>query len=214
MTNNTKVIILAAGKSTRFNGVIKQLLPIGRDTILGRMIKQCHLLGYDDPTIMVRSVADSIKYMDYTTHPYIAEKHDTTCDTILSSQPLWGDRTIVLLGDVIYSPEVINSIFKYTGEFSVWGNSWEIFAMSFSRKVWYDLIVALEKGSKYKLGKIRYMYKYYIGIEPDKKEIDGTPPGPHFVYTHDWTRDIDMQQEYSDTILQLVNTHILDNKYV
>lgn len=212
----TQTIILAAGRATRFNGIKKQMLPICHDqTIVGRQVEQCRLLTDSKPTIMVSDLHNAKEYANqYKVNTMIAENHKTTCNTMLSSSSIWKDRTVVLLGDVIYSPKVINQIYDYTGDFSVFGNTWELFAVSFTNKVWKQIKDALQKGSKYKLGKLRYMYKYYIGLEPNSKETEGQPPGKHFVYTHDWTRDIDMKQEYHDAIIQLANTHILDNKYV
>ena len=213
---DTRVIILSAGKSTRFDGVEKQQLPPNRyDTVVGRIIKQCELLDHSNPAIMVKNMESVLGYsVRYKKIATVADNSDTTCNTILSSRDLWRDRTIILLGDVVYSPLVINKILKCNKEFCVFGNTWEIFAVVFQKHTWHLVEAALTKGSKLKLGKIRYMYKYYMNMSPDVEEDEGEAPGDNFYYTRDWTRDIDSKKEYENTILELVNTHILDNNYV
>jgi len=211
----TRVIILAAGDAVRFNHVKKQMLPINRgDTIIGRIIKQCSLMGYS-PIIAVKDMDSMLGYqVRYSQRIYIVNNSNTTCNTILSTKELWRERTIILLGDVIYSPETISKIFDYHGDFRVYGNSQELFAVVFHECVKDNVIKALEKASRFKNGKVRFMYKSYVGMPMDSKETMGVAPGPNFQYIHDWTRDVDTEKEYHNTMLELVNTHKLDNKYV
>jgi len=212
----TRVIILCAGKAHRFGGVRKQLVKIGQDTILSRIIKQCQYYNVV-PHIAVRDTGISVDGLDSFIGCYqwfFAENHDTTCDTILSTQKLWEDRTIILLGDAIYSPDTIRKIFNCNESFCVFGNSFELFAVVFKRQTHEAWIRALENGAKFKFGKIRYAYKYLVGLQPDCQEKTGYPPGPHFVYAHDWTRDVDTQGEYNNTIKELVNTGKLKDNYV
>jgi choline kinase len=206
---DTEVIILAAGAARRFGGMRKQLLPIGATTILERIINQSKehcccptVAAYDNEIVMAA--------IRYGARVYRPEEREVTCDTILSTWELWKDRTIILLGDVVYSDDVMNKIFEYDGDFTVFGNTWEIFAMSFTRNNFGIVSASLKAASKYKMGKIRYMYKNYVGLEMDSEEIEGSPPGDNFIYVKDWTGDVDLYDEYINIMNEVVEKGLLD----
>ena len=95
---NTIALVLCAGDAVRMNGVTKQLLPIGKTTILGRILHQMY--RYEQSVIVVTHDPEIGALHNQVHNP---ENRATTCETLLSSSHLWDDRTIVLLGDVIYS---------------------------------------------------------------------------------------------------------------
>lgn len=207
--NNTTVIILAAGNAIRFGGTRKQLLPIGTTTILQRIVNQTkhHCCC---PTVIAKDNEIIAAAMSYGAKVYLPTESAATCETMLSTWELWNDRTVILLGDVVYSDDTINKIFSYSGEFTVFGNTWELFAVSFSREKMRDVCKSLDVASHYKLGKLRYMYKDYVGLSLNSKEKEGSAPGPFFVYIKDWTMDVDMQDEYDNLMREVVERGLLD----
>jgi len=104
----TNVFILAAGSATRFGGAIKQLLPYRGEPIIRRTIR---LLKEDDPTIQPYVVTwhnelkfSDVKVIDTKTQP------SQLSDTILLTEPYWGDKNVLLLGDVVYTESAIRNI--------------------------------------------------------------------------------------------------------
>jgi hypothetical protein len=209
---DTRAFILASGKATRFkttpNYKYKQLMSIWHsETILARIVRQCRLRGINPyivtPYKMIANRHDNILY---------PKNCDTTSDTFLSTRRLWSDRTVILLGDVVYSKAIMDGIFKSEKDIAVFGNCWEIFAIVFMRSVWDSVVEALEKSRKHGLGKVRYFYKAYIGVDMDHPDEPGQVLEPViFQYNYDWTRDIDTYEEYVNMIREVVNTHILDD---
>ena len=207
--NNTSVIILAAGNAVRFGGKRKQLLPIGTTSILKRVVDQSKE-NCCCPTVIAADEEIISASLSYGAMVYLPYDRRTVCDTAISTWELWNDRTIILLGDVIYSDDTVNKIFSYSGDFTVFGNTWEIFAVSFARNRIGEVCNSLTEGSKHRLGKLRYMYKHMERLPLDSSEIEGSPPGNNFVYIRDWTKDVDMEVEYTDAMSQIVERGLLD----
>ena len=114
-----RVFILAAGSARRFNGCIKQLLPVAGEPIIRRTIRQVREHKPDaaiwvvtwHPDLMFPDVA----VIDTGTQP------PQLADSMLWSKPLWGDRTIFLLGDVVYGDQALRDILEYSGPLAVIG---------------------------------------------------------------------------------------------
>jgi len=202
----TQVLILAAGEATRYNGVVKQLLRVGDETILDRIIRQAR---EKDLQPLVSTVNDEIKERLGVYHvPY---NHATVCDTFLSTLPLWQERTIILLGDVIYSNGTFNAIMDCTDPIRVFGNTWEIFAVTFDETVYVKVARTLEEVIQKGLDKLRYFYKVYCGFDPYCDEIEATPlEKTVFWYVHDWTCDIDEQYKYDNLRREVIDRGILN----
>ena len=215
------VLILAAGNAVRIGGECKQLLHIGNTTILGRIIKQVRERGYDPVVVthheMIQSYAADIWDIGY----FVPEKHSVTCETLLSTESLWTNRTIVLLGDVIYSNATMDAIFDVATnkeEFitRVFGDHWEVFAIVLILEEGFDcygyerIRQSLESAKDYRGGKLRFFYRLLMGFDIDEKEKEGEPlETVVFYYIHDWTRDIDMPSQYERALIELVNTGVL-----
>ena len=108
-----KVLIPCAGVSLRWNnhlGLPKQLAPLPDKgaTILGRTVRllqefgveQIHVITHDEE-IKAGIQGVSILYPS-------SRKHLT--DSILSAKSLWQGKTIVLLGDVVFSRRAVETI--------------------------------------------------------------------------------------------------------
>lgn len=203
--DNTTIIILCAGEATRWNnylGVPKQLIKIGGESLLERTVKLCH---YKDlHNIHIVSYDNRLKVK--ACHFFKPDKNQWIVETLLSTQPLWNEKTIILLGDVFFTKDAIATIVgsddcihmygryeasRYT--FTRWG---EIFALSFGRNDWSkvvsdaEAICVLAKASG--RGKLWDLYRSMAGFSLDQPLVETSM----FVSIHDFTDDIDSPKEY------------------
>ena len=202
---NTIALVLCAGDAIRMGGVKKQLLPIGKTTILGRILHQ--LYEREQRAILVTHDPEIGLLHDRVHNP---ENRNTTCETLLSCAHLWDDRTIVLLGDVIYSGEVLNEIMNCHESIKVFGNSAEIFSVVFDKNFHGEIKPLLLEGSKRFPGKLRCFFHVYCNFEPGSGVAEPLDNNDVFFRTHDWTRDVDSPHEYYRTQLELVDTLVIE----
>jgi hypothetical protein len=212
----TRVLILAAGEARRFKGIDKQLLPVGDETIINRIVRQVKDRGSTSNIVttndeIIRSTRDTnVSYI----RPMSSE---TVCDTLRSAESSWSviNRTIVLLGDVVYSKQLMNTIFGLKGELRVVGNTWEIFALSFSDETHVQdrILEYLNKAHKTHPAKLRTFYRLYCGFEPDVKVYEGQPlENKVFVWSNDWSNDMDSWEKYQTFVKEVVKTNKLDDR--
>lgn len=201
---NTIALVLCAGDAMRMGGVKKQLLPIGNRTILGRILHQ--LYKREQRTILITHDTEIALFHDLVHSP---KNRETTCDTLLSTVHLWGNRTIVLLGDVIYSGDIMDKIMNCHEPIKVFGNSAEIFALVFDKNFHEEIKLLLHKGSKRFPGKLRCFFHAYCDFEPGRGVAEPLD-NEVFFRTHDWTRDVDSPHEYARTQLELVDTRVIE----
>jgi choline kinase len=202
---NTIALVLAAGEAERMNGNLKQLLPIGDTTVLGRMLSQ---MKRNDIRTIVVTHKSAISEHHHRVHS--PKNHNTICDTLLSTSHLWDDRTIVLLGDVVYSKNTMSNIVGCSDDIRVFGNTWEIFSVVFKKKNHGKVKAALRKGRTHRLGKLRYFYHAYCGFEMGCQEVEAEPlEDDVFFYVKDWTRDIDTPYKYDRLMIEIVNKGII-----
>lgn len=213
---DTSVLILAAGNQDRFghDGVLKQLLYAGTETIIGRICRQVRQRGYDPIVVLhqkelVSSGYDWIDLFDY---------RRWKVESLLTVSDYWGKkRTIVLLGDVIYQAHVMNRIFDCKARDMFFGNYAEIFAYTFAyNKYAREMMVKTlrecetngDKGSLHSLFRA-YINGFQFGdIEFHKDHSD--------VFTHvtgdgGWTRDIDAPEDYDRFLEEVVKPEKLDD---
>ena len=123
-------LILSAGMQTRIqfpDGTPKQLLVFAEETLLARQVRQSFEHGI---TPIVITHDDRIAAASPMT--FRPAESTTILHTLLSTRGLWGDRVIVLLGDVFYSPELMAEIVSAATEIRFWLKGAEIFAFAFS----------------------------------------------------------------------------------
>jgi hypothetical protein len=126
---STAVLILAAGEQKRWPMTEppyhKQLLDVGGETIVARIVRQCRSRN-TEPLI--------ISHRDWPMNVQVVEPCGATrwtVETLFSTYDLWKKRTVVLLGDVVYSRATMDRIFApQSEELKVYGNEHEIFALS------------------------------------------------------------------------------------
>jgi len=205
-------IILAAGKSVRFNGVTKQLLSLGDELIVERIIRQCKqhkyypvVLTYNDEIINVATM-NECEFL----YPH---KADTVCDTIGSMYGLWSPRTAILLGDVIYSKDAMSRIMGSKADFMAFGNAWEIFALSFNGKMSMNVKRAVEIAIETPPHKVRTVFMEYSYLSSMMKQDKYTLSKiDTFDYIDDYTNDIDTLNDYKNFIIEVVDRNRLDDR--
>lgn len=129
------ILILCAGDSKRFSweGRSKHRLIVYSEELLTRMVRQCSERG-EKPTIVTHRPEILRGLVDYGYSLFDPQYREYTCDTLRSTSPLWDERVTVLLGDVIYSDELLNEILLQHRPIMFWGSQFdgEIYSLSFT----------------------------------------------------------------------------------
>lgn len=201
-----QVLILCAGGARRFNGTLKQLLPMGPETILHRICRQAAMRSKVNPVVVTHKDELKKAWSEWAE----PSQREVTCDTFLSTKSLWEDRTVILLGDVIYSKPAMDAIMNCGADVMVFGDKWEVFAVSFSDKPKVE--EALEEAKGHWPGKLGQFYCALVKVPFNAKRglRDQMEDWPHFHYIEDWTRDIDMEGQYHTALKELVTEGLLD----
>lgn len=191
------VLILAAGEGTRwYNGNPKQMALIEGKPLIRRTID---MIG-NRPSIVVTHIPE---LQQLANEFYVPRRHRWTVETLFYTQDLWEERTIILLGDVIYSPEALNKILKYRGDLAVFGEGGqkndEIFGLSFSSDGQQKLLVCLATVirdclERNTLGKLWFCYRVMCGFNLDEHKVECDI----FHGIEDYTYDIDTIDEYHE----------------
>lgn len=187
------VIILCAGKETRWKGSVpKQLVDIGGEVLLKRTIRQVKETGYK-PLVITNN--DKIKLAIHE-HGYITpSKCRWTLETLYNVRDQWGSRTVVLLGDTYYTDELLAKIFKEKRT-KFYGNDIEIYALNIVDKgklidLLERVLLFAERGGGAKLWDL---YSYYTCRA--RKSI-----GKDFIRVDDETTDFDLLETYQQFII-------------
>jgi len=110
----TVVLILAAGPAWRgwTDETPKQLALIASEPLILRTIRQLRERGYDENvTVVTNNKAIQAVVPRY----FEPESTRWLSETRLSTQELWAERTIMLSGDVIFSPRVMDAVVAEPG---------------------------------------------------------------------------------------------------
>lgn len=124
------VFILCAGNQERFGGFnqLKQLLEIEGEPLLHRAVRQISKFTKD-----ITIVAHNGKLKLPGCNFLVPEKRKTTCHTILSTQSMWNEKNIILLGDVYYTDHAIDTIFNCDLDFQLFTDTGDFFGISFKK---------------------------------------------------------------------------------
>lgn len=187
-------IILAAGDHLRWKGVVpKQLANIHGETILGRQVRQLLAAGYRKPTIITHHP----EFITEGAVLYDPPLRRWTVESLESSRLLWCERTIVLLGDVVFSEEALKAVTSYASDCCFFGKDYEIYALSFIKADKFDKALADTLGHARQGGRggIWELYRAYNGLALDR-HIPPTRGAKTFVHIDDWTTDFDYVEQY------------------
>ena len=181
MRNNHSIISLCAGKNTRFGGKRKYHLEVNGKTLEQRAKEQFGNVFMATPELFPNDTA--------------------TCETMANTEPEWGHRTTVLLGDVYYTDEAAATIKNSDEPFAVFTDSQDIFAMAFDYNIGHMLLSYIKQVLEPPInnnGRLWELYRKFMGM----KDTDTLPPkGMPFCHIiDDATQDFDWPQEYDDFI--------------
>ena len=208
------ILILCAGESKRFKweGISKHRLPVFGEELLSRTVRQCKdRVGYTDEISIVTndfSITDGLtgemycyreKDDDVDYSIYTPEKYDYICQTLKSTRNIWGDdRTIVLLGDVLYSEYIIDRVFSKHPPILFYGSivHKEIYALAFTDKP--EIIWALDRVDERVVegfhGQLWQLF-YVLNKLPGHRHPDSIPYRM-FRHVYDFTQDFDTVEDY------------------
>lgn len=207
----TTVLILAAGEQARWEDDmgIKQLLPVEKESVIIRIQRQVR--DRELAAFVVTHHPMIIKCSERTIMP---RARRWTAETLRSTAYMWTAKVIVLLGDVVYSKAVMDSIINYDGAVRFWGNLHEIFALNFNDEAMTPMLTAIDKAvyhAEFKggPGKMRKIYQAFVGFDFEDNNIN------HMIFEtvsiYDYTTDFDTAQEWRNFVLEVLNTRKLDD---
>lgn len=155
-----KVLVLCTEDQERWKyHTPKQVIPVFGEPLLQRTVRQVRSRMNNYPHI----VSHQKCLRKYTTNFVVPTNHRWDAETLLTVLPIWGsDWTMVLLGDVLYTDELMDTIYKQREKFHYhfYGTNSEIFAISFTDKdaiknalydVIFDAVVLRGKGRLWEL---------------------------------------------------------------
>jgi len=194
-------LILAAGSQRRWEGSggigPKQMVDIEGEPLLARTIRQIkpHVAHFWIVTQQPDIVA---AFPDLTWY----KPHRWTVEAVSACRERWGLRTIVLLGDVLYGAKAMYQIVTDKQRLTFYGDTGEIFALSFMQPVWEPLQVALdtaiehaESGARHKaVGKLWSLYRAWCGLPLNVHEGGADKCFRHVT----GTRDFDYLRDYEE----------------
>jgi len=197
-------IILCAGRAIRLGGTRKQLLSLpDGDTLLSRQMRQVHSRGGRAVVVAIdKALQDYALWGGASV--FVPERHEWTVETLLSTEPIWDRRrTVVLLGDVLYSKPVMDDICSREINLAVWSNQAEVFALSFTDRFWTGILLGLHETVRLardgvSAGKLRSACQVMF-------------PSPHGVLVGDHTRDFDLPEHVRAFRREVVQQNRLDD---
>ena len=211
----TAVLILAAGDNTAWRKAypkspLKQLHVINPpgETIIARIIRQCEKRGVA-PTVITHE-PEIIK--ESKGRYYEPKMRHMTCQTLLSTVPLWKERTIVLLGDVLFGKQGMNQVFACNKPYGSFGDYWETYGISFRKSEWIKVvklcIKTMNLAHSWFEGSLGHMWNVYCGGPiKRKKKMDHSD----FIHIKDHTMDIDMPGQWESFNIGVVGKGRLDD---
>lgn len=198
-------LIMCAGSSERwknYQGVPKQLLQFGGETLLNRTVRLLRSQGVGDPIV----VAVSPKLRVPGVRSFTPARNTFIVDSVASTSALWAARTIILLGDVFYTTTAIRRFVNTTDAFKVFGRPWpsmysgcthgELFGLSFASAFHDTLLTHLayvsEHGSMGGRGNLWNLYQSIMRFPYNSKLYDRRV----LDIIDDFTDDFDRPHEY------------------
>lgn len=177
----TAYVCLAAGQARRMFGIPKWGLWIPAD---GKTLRE-----------RLEGQFPGVRYLTHATHPHSR----CASETFLLSEPLWADRTVILLGDVWYSDLTAARIKNSTRDLVFFSDKQDIFAIKFDWAIGENrLLPAASEATQYFMhndGRLWETYRRLLGIPP--KDTLPPPSLPCLELISDDTQDFDTWEEYT-----------------
>lgn len=190
------VFILAAGSQKRWQKgnpeyPIKQLVPIDGEPLLDRTIRQLKERGYDARVITHRKELMRDNYIHPVDNSY-------TVTSIMSAVSHSGKKNLVLLGDVYFTEEAMDTCLNLSGKIRFAGGGDEIFAVyweddAFILKHLSKAIGYAQKKGRIAPGRLWSLYRSVIGVPMREHKHDER----FYVMIKDGSTDFDEWKEYT-----------------
>lgn len=138
----TKVLILAAGdqRDDWTEDTPCQLALVAGEPLILRTLRQLEERGYDENVITVtHNEAIKAAVPQYRTPRF----RRWWAETLLATHKSWAERTIVLNGDVIFSPVVLDAALADDGPIGFHGSPGEVYAVVFTAEIHDHIRAAL-----------------------------------------------------------------------
>jgi hypothetical protein len=210
---NTRVFIPCAGDESRWNeylGVPKQLVDIDGEPLLHRTVRCLKDRGLNDILI----IGNNPKFAVDGVQTYSPHAYRWIVETIKSTESLWKQKNIILLGDVWFSPESFDNIISTNAPIVVFGRKcdskltgcrWgEIFALVFrdteaprvSRVLDIAIAYAEQGNSSSWQGLLWSFYYIYLNIYMGDPLTSNVIDDSLFYELDDFTEDFDFPIDY------------------
>lgn len=138
-------VIPAGGPQKRWTAPEpKNMTLIGGEPLLVRLNKQ--LEPYFDKIYILAWRPEILEVFPQALEPaslYIQQ------ESLWATRDLWGDRTVVVYGDVVMSNAVRDDVVAFDGNIRFWGDYSEIIAYSWDSSLKSRVVTALEKAIKW-----------------------------------------------------------------
>jgi hypothetical protein len=210
----TTVLVLASGEQARWEigQGIKQFLPIEKESLITRIQRQVQDRGQVAVVVAHNPLILKVSWAYYIIQK--KEERRWIAEAVKTSRWSWESRVIILLGDVVYSKALMDSIFEYGGPVRFWGDLHEIYALGFDSRMFEKIEQALDKAIHHAEfqggpGKLRKVYQALAGYTFDNNEIRH----PYFeeVEHPDYTQDIDTVQDWHRFVREKLNQKLIDD---
>ncbi len=201
-----KVLIFCAGGSAKWGyylGIPKPLILLNKESILGRTLRLLKKLKVIDITIVATDPILKQPNCDY----FEPASSRWFVETLISTEALWQEKTVVLMGDVFYTQEALKTILntesktmKFYGRpgkslFSHKAHG-ELFGISFPKSdsalIHEHAQKVIKAAKSMGHGKAWQFYRSIAGFELDEKKTEEN----YFVEIDDFTDDFDTPEEY------------------
>jgi len=130
-----KAFIMAAGAGERWDADFpKELVFIAGEPVLWRTLRQLDERGIDAVVVTHKPEIQQLVPGRFTENKRAPFPDETIVETMFNTRELWEGRTIILLGDVLFSDETLSAILAEDAAVKVYGsrNPYEIFALTFT----------------------------------------------------------------------------------
>ena len=203
-----------AGEGVRWNAEIrkrsgypplKQLCRVGPETVIARQFRQLRSRGIEPVLVTHRQ-----ELIDEAEAIYILvpAKRRWTVESLVSSKGFWGNRTVILLGDVVFTEPALDTVLGLNGEvrFFGWHGDYikprEMYACTFGphaarqvQEIVSEMVAEMETYPNFPrfAGKLQDLYGCMVlgGTSGFRGSGQVGPVPPIWVWICDWTDDID-----------------------
>ncbi len=202
------VLIFCAGGSAKWGyylGIPKPLILLNKESILGRTLRLLKKQKVSPENITIVATDPILKQPGYNF--FEPESSRWFVETLISTESLWDEQTVVLMGDVFYTPEALKTILNpTTASLQFYGRAGkslfshkahgELFGITFSKNegalIHEHAQKVIKAAKSMGHGKAWQFYRSIAGFELDQKKTEKK----YFVEIDDFTDDFDTPEEY------------------